>query len=81
MTLSVTKDKLINEIRLLPEDKLGEVYNFIHYFRLGTEKTKKNDNNILSFSGSWRDMGDNKFDDYLSDISERRNKAFSSRGR
>ena len=81
MTLSVTKDKLINEIRLLPEDKLGEVYNFIHYFRLGTEKTKKNDNNILSFSGSWRDMGDNKFDDYLSDISERRNKAFSNRGR
>ncbi len=81
MTLSVTKDKLINEISLLPEDKLGEVYNFIHYFRLGTEKTNKNDNNILSFSGSWKDMGDNKFDDYLSDISERRNKAFSSRGR
>lgn len=81
MTLSVTKDKLINEISLLPEDKLGEVYNFIHYFRLGTEKTKKNDNNILSFSGSWKDMGDNKFDDYLSGISERRNKAFSSRGR
>lgn len=81
MTLSVTKDKLINEISLLPEDKLGEVYNFIHYFRLGTEKTKKKDNTILSFSGSWEDMDDEKFDDYLSDISERRNKAFSSRGR
>lgn len=79
MTLSVTKDKLINEISLLPEDKLGEVYNFIHYFRLGTEK--KNKNNILSFAGSWKDMDDEKFDDYLSDISERRNKAFSSRGR
>ncbi len=81
MTLSVTKDKLINEISLLPEDKLGEVYNFIHYFRLGTEKTNKKENTILSFSGSWKDMDDEKFDSYLSDISERRNKAFSSRGR
>ncbi|MCK5726517.1 MAG: hypothetical protein KAH22_06815 [Thiotrichaceae bacterium] len=79
MILSVEKDKLINEISLLPEDKLEEVYNIIHYFRLGTEKEKEND--ILSFSGSWKDMGDNKFDDYLSDIAERRNKAFSSRGR
>lgn len=81
MTLSVIKDKLINEISLLPEDKLGEVYNFIHYFRLGTEKINKNDNKILSFSGSWKEMEDDKFDDYLSDISERRNNAFSSRGR
>ena len=81
MTLSITKDKLINEISLLPEDKLGEVYNFIHYFRLGTEKTNKDENNILAFSGSWKEMDDDKFDDYLSDISKRRRKAFSGRGR
>lgn len=81
MTSSVTKDKLINEISLLPDDKLGEVYNFIHYFRLGTDKTRKSDTNLLSFSGSWKDMDDEEFDDYLSDISERRNKAFSRRRR
>ena len=80
MSLSVIKSKLINEISLLPEDKLREVYNFIHYFRLGAEKIKEN-NNILSFSGSWKDMDDELFDEYLSDISKRRNKAFDSRGR
>ena len=81
MSLSVTKEKLINEISLLPEDKLAEVYNFIHYFRLGTEKTKQKENNIMSYSGTWKDMDDEVFEDYLSDISERRNKAFSHRGR
>ena len=81
MTLSVKKDKLINEISLLPEDKLGEVYNFIHYFRLGAEKIKRSGNDILSFSGSWEDMDDEDFNDYLSGISDRRSKAFSGRGR
>ena len=82
MTLSVMKDKLIDEINLLSDDKLGEVYNFIHHFRLGTEKTKeKGNSNILSFSGSWKDMNDKDFNEYLSDISQRRSEAFSSRGR
>ncbi len=55
--------------------------NFIHYFRLGTEKTKQDINNVLSFSGAWKDIDDEIFNDYLSDISERRSKAFSSTGR
>jgi len=81
MTVPVTREKLINEISLLSEDKLGEVYNFIHYFRLGTEKTTPNKDNILSFSGSWESMDDDVFNGYLSDIVTRRNKAFRSRGR
>jgi len=81
MTLSVTKDTLINEISLLPEDKLGEMYNLIHKFRLGAEKAKQKESNVLSFSGAWKDMDDEIFNDYLSDISERRSKAFGSRGR
>jgi hypothetical protein len=79
MTLSVMKNKLMNEINLLPEDKLGEVYNFVHYFRLGTEKNKQDSGNLLSFSGAWSDMSNEVFDDYLSNITERRSKAFSGR--
>ncbi len=29
------KEQLVEEIRLIPEEKLAEVYDFIHYFRLG----------------------------------------------
>ena len=80
MTLSVIKNKLIDEINLLSEEKLAEVYNFIHFFRLGLERKEKEiSNNILSFSGVWEDMSDEKFDNYLLDISSRRGNAFSSR--
>jgi hypothetical protein len=80
MTLSVIKNKLINEINLLSEEKLAEVYNFIHFFRLGIErKEKETSNDILSFSGVWKEMGDETFDNYLLDISSRRGNAFSSR--
>ena len=80
MTLSVMKNKLINEINLLSEEKLAEVYNFIHFFRLGIEKKEKEiSKNILSFSGVWKDISDETFDNYLLDISSRRENAFSSR--
>ena len=31
------RTKVITEINLFPEDKLPELYHFIHYFRLGVE--------------------------------------------
>jgi len=80
MTLSVMKSKLINEINLLSEEKIAEVYNFIHFFRLGIEKKEKEtSNDILSFSGVWKEMSNETFDNYLSDIVNRRGDAFSSR--
>ena len=80
MTLSILKNRLLNEIELLPEDKLTDLYNVIHYFRLGAEKNKgENDNDLLSFSGSWNDMNDEIFNDYLLDITKMRNRAFRDR--
>lgn len=29
------QDRLIEEIKRIPPDKLAEVYDFVHYFRLG----------------------------------------------
>ena len=80
MTLSAIRNKIINEINLLSEEKLAEVYNFIHFFRLGIEKKEKEiSNDILSFSGAWKEMSTETFDDYLVDISNRRGNAFNSR--
>ena len=32
--------QVIEEIRLVPKDRLREIYNFIHFFRLGLEKSQ-----------------------------------------
>ncbi len=80
MSLPILKDKLINEINLIPDDKLLDLYNVIHYFRLGVEKLKPDKKvDILSYSGSWKDMDTDIFDDFIADVSKRRNNAFSNR--
>ncbi len=80
MSLQMIKRELINEIDLIPDDKILEVYNFIHYFRLGTQKVEtKNTKELLSYAGSWKEMDDEVFDDYMLDIVKRRKKAFSGR--
>ena len=30
-------EKIVQELRDIPEDKLAEIYNLIHYFRIGLE--------------------------------------------
>ncbi len=80
MSLQMIKHKLINEIDLIPDEKLLEVYHFIHYFRLGTQKVEtKSKKNLLSYSGSWKKMDAEVFDDYMLDIVKRRREAFSDR--
>ncbi len=44
---------------------MSDLYNFIHYFRLGLEKlqTKQSDR-ILAFAGCWKDMPDEMFAEF-----------------
>lgn len=75
------KDKLLQEINLIPEDKLIGLYNFIYYFWLGLEKSKmKVDTKpVLAFAGCWQDIPDALFDDFMEDLSQRRHEAFRRR--
>ena len=34
----ILQKQIIEEIKQIPNDKLGELYDFIHYFRLGVEQ-------------------------------------------
>lgn len=78
MSLPILKNKLIKEINLIPDEKLSELYNFVHCFRLGIErvKTNKDREDILSYCGSWKDIN---IDEFISDIAKRRSNAFHSR--
>ena len=80
MTALMIKDKVIQEINLIPEDKLADVYNFIHYFRLGLETSAHHANKqTLAFAGCWREMPDETFSAFMSEITERRHQAFTRR--
>ena len=70
MHSSIIRDKLLHEIERLPDEKLSEVYHFIYDIRLKLENSEQNENpDILSFSGSWQNMEDCFFNNFLADMS------------
>ncbi len=70
------RTKVITEINLVPEDKLEELYNFIHYFRLGVEVSQESLNPTIEFAGCWNDMSDEMFANLNEEVSTRRQQAF-----
>lgn len=81
MGKSSIRNKLTKEIRLIPEHKLSEMYDFIHYFRIGLEKSKGNMDQIMKFAGCWKDIPEEVFNKFLEEISQRRKQAFLRRRR
>ena len=79
MTSNAIKEKLLNEINLLPDKSLSEAYRLIQFIRLDSEKQQKLDIDLLSFSGAWKDMDDAAYTDLISSLTNRRNKAFKNR--
>ena len=39
MTIAEIRESLAREIERIPDDRLGEVFNVLHYFRIGLEST------------------------------------------
>ena len=73
------RTKVITEINLISEDKLEELYNFIHYFRLGIEVSQPSFNKNMQFAGCWNDMSDETFANFSEEINIRRQQAFFER--
>ncbi len=63
METSNLRTRLLSEINLIPEEKLEELYNFIHDFRVAVEASKGKPEKIMQFAGSWDDMSDETFAD------------------
>jgi hypothetical protein len=71
MTTLMIKDKVIREIDLIPEEQLADLYNFIHYFRLGLETSSSQENKqTLAFASCWRDMPDETFSDFMAEVTD-----------
>ena len=72
MDSSVEKSKLLQEISLIPEDKLSDLYELLHYFRLGLEASRDRAQSVMRFAGCWRDMPDPVFDNFMEEVAQRR---------
>ena len=58
MGMPMVRDRLIEEIQLIPEEKLAEIFDLLHYFRLGLQRPRVGAEAILKFAGSWKLEGD-----------------------
>lgn len=73
------REKLIDEIAKIPDEKVPEIFDFLYYFRLGLSAKNPNPKKILQLAGKWQDMSETDFEEFLSNIQSRRKNAFISR--
>ncbi len=79
MGISIGRERVIEEIQLIPEEKLTELFDFLHHFRIGLQKSKGNSAGIMKFAGCWREMPEELFQEFTEEIVQRRKNAFTGR--
>ena len=78
MSDSELRVKLIEELQRIPEDKLTQLYDLIHHFRVESE-TSDRSIETMQFAGCWADSPDPIYAEFLEDLPMRRQQAFSQR--
>ena len=81
MQVNLLREQLIQEISQLPETKLQEILDVVHFFRIGLEGAQDKSQNIRQFAGIWSDMDEQLFAEFESDWQARRQQAFKQRNR
>nr|VFJ60122.1 MAG: hypothetical protein BECKFW1821A_GA0114235_10987 [Candidatus Kentron sp. FW] len=71
--------EVMEEIRLVPEHRLPEIYDFIHSFKSSSEPIRDDTKEIMQFAGCWQDMTRGEFEALSQEIADRRRRAFSDR--
>ena len=80
MTNETLRNRILEEIQRIPETKLEEVYDFLHYFRVGLGSPETSPvSSVLPFAGAWSDMDESTFKEFEEEIQDRRRQAFASR--
>lgn len=66
------KFRIIKEIEQIPENGLMELYNIVHFYRIGLEQTFNNKNEKFEYAGCWSDMSEEDYQDFVETIYRRR---------
>jgi hypothetical protein len=74
------KQRVLQEIELIPDESLEDVYDFLHALRVRSQtQVVGQGEGFMSFAGCWQDMPDDVFEMFLQDVALRRKQAFGSR--
>jgi hypothetical protein len=72
MEATMLRDKVVEEIKLLPDHKLMEILDLVHYFRVGWQGAEGDVTQIMGLAGSWKDMPEDTFREFSAEIVQRR---------
>jgi hypothetical protein len=72
----LTFSTILKELRNVPVDRLKDLYSIIHSLQPNTKKSETTSKKILSFAGSFDDMSENDYNDFLIQTKETRNDLF-----
>lgn len=68
----LTLNSILKEIKDVPVNRLEELYQFVHSLTTKNKKTDALRKKILSFGGSFKDMSDKDYSDFLNQTKKTR---------
>jgi hypothetical protein len=72
----VRMDAILKEIEKVPDDRLDDLFALIHSFQKQNETSENRSKQILSYSGAFKGMSKNEYEDFQRQIKETRNTLF-----
>jgi hypothetical protein len=73
------REKVIEELRKIPDEKMENIYEFICHIRAEPQNSRTNVDKIMGFAGCWSDMPENAFSEFIQEMRDRRAQAFAGR--
>ena len=68
----LTLNTILEELKNVPVDRLDDLYSFIHSLKANPEKPKSSRKKILSYAGSFNDMSQKDYNDFLKETKKTR---------
>ena len=73
------REKVIEELRMIPDEQMGNIYEFLRHIRTEPQNSITNVDKIMGFAGCWTDMPENAFTEFIQEMRDRRTQAFAGR--
>ncbi len=72
----LTLNTILKELKSVPIDRLEDLYYIIHSFQTNAKKSDHISKKILSFAGSFSDMSEEDYNDFLQQTKDTRKDLF-----